>query len=55
MPSELNPDESIRDWETVQHNSDGDRTERLRVVGGWLYRTFVSSGAVALVFVPSQE
>jgi len=53
MPSELNPDESIRDWETIQQNADGDRTERLRVVGGWLYRTVLPSGACALVFVPA--
>jgi len=53
MPSELNPDETIRDWESLQNNGDQDRTERLRVQGGWLYRT-VLGDAVALVFVPGE-
>ena len=53
MPSEYDPDESMRDWETIQNNGDTDRTERLRVVGGYLYRTVCAEG-VALVFVPAE-
>ena len=45
-------EETRRDWEVVQENQT-DKTERLRVVGGWLYRTTTSSG-VALVFVPGK-
>jgi hypothetical protein len=46
-------DESRRDWEDVQTN-DNDRTERLRVQNGWLYRTIVE-GNVALVFIPGRD
>lgn len=51
MPSEYNPNETKRDWEALQKDPDS-RTERLRVQGGWLYRTIYSSTGVALVFVP---
>jgi hypothetical protein len=54
MPSEYNPDETARDWEVLQDNGDDDQTERLRVVGGWLYRTRTGIG-VALAFVPAAE
>jgi hypothetical protein len=46
------PDETRRDWEDVQTNAN-DKTERLKVVGGWLYRSGTSGGtAVGLCFVP---
>ena len=41
-----------RDWENVQTNSGDDYTERLAIVGGWLYRTVDRRAGVALVFVP---
>jgi len=44
--------EELRDWEQVQVN-ETDSTERLKVAGGFLYRTIVGS-AVALVFVPDE-
>jgi hypothetical protein len=44
--------EELRDWETLQQN-ENDLTQRLKIVGGWLYRTVVG-GAVALVFVPGE-
>ena len=46
----INP-EDRRDWETIQHN-ENDSTERLAIVGGFLYRTTTEAG-VALVFVPT--
>lgn len=47
------PEESRRDWEDVQTN-DADVTERLKVSGGWLYRTMTVTGsAIAVVFVPN--
>jgi len=51
-PERAKPEE-LRDWETVQVNNETDATERLKVVGGFLYRTIVGS-AVALVFVPDE-
>ena len=53
MPSDPSNPETLRDWEPIQINED-DKTERLRIQGGWLYRC-VSSYGVALVFVPSSE
>lgn len=53
MPSEVNETETIRDWDLVQENPD-DVTEKLKIPGGWLYRTRFKSGAVALVFVPAK-
>jgi len=50
-PERASPEE-LRDWEQVQVN-ETDSTERLKVAGGFLYRTIVSS-AVALVFVPDE-
>jgi len=46
---ERTPPEELRDWETVQDNG-ADKTQRLLITNGWLYRTIVS-GQVALVFV----
>ena len=46
-----NPEER-RDWEPIQVN-DHDTTERLTIVGGWLYRTTTGAG-VSLVFVPGE-
>jgi len=40
-----------RDWEGVQQN-ETDHTDRLRIVGGWLYRTSSNMGT-AMVFVPA--
>lgn len=42
-------------WENVADDEDNLRTERLRVPGGWLYRTSrlgFSVFGVAMVFVP---
>jgi hypothetical protein len=60
-PTDMTPDdaETARDWESLQVNPT-ERTERLRISGGWLYRTIVEGAesgdagatAVALVFVP---
>jgi len=44
--------EELRDWEQVQVN-ETDSTQRLKVAGGFLYRTIVGS-AVALVFMPDE-
>jgi hypothetical protein len=49
-PDRESPEER-RDWETIQDNGAGDVTQRLKIVGGWLYRT-VTSGNPAIVFVP---
>lgn len=46
--------EELRDWEVVQKNG-ADQTQRLKIVGGWLYRTVASSGQVAMVFVEGDE
>lgn len=43
--------ETRRDWETVQENTN-DKTERLKVLHGWLYRVVSSTGVIALTFVP---
>jgi hypothetical protein len=49
--------ETRRDWEIVQENVGESKTERLRVLSGWLYRTtvFATTGAigVAMVVVPA--
>lgn len=43
-------------WELVAGGSLHDRTERLEVPGGWIYRVLVSAGeAPALCFVPLRE
>jgi hypothetical protein len=47
-------------WELV-YRQDNDITDRLRIPGGWLYRTCISpyydsqSASVAMVFVPIRE
>lgn len=47
-------DETRRDWEVIQENvATDDKTERLRIGSGWLYRTTVG-GAVALVYVAAR-
>lgn len=51
MPSEQTPGQTRRDWEPIQENGP-DKTERLRVKGGWLYRNITAAG-VAMVFVPA--
>jgi hypothetical protein len=35
-------------WERVT-----DNTTRLRVPGGWLYRTYATTGGYAMAFVPT--
>ena len=49
---ERTPVEELRDWETLQQN-ESDSTQRLKVAGGFLYRT-VLAYAVAMVFVPDE-
>jgi hypothetical protein len=45
-------------WESVNQRGGNDSTERLRVPGGWLYRTILTPPSedgvesVALAFVP---
>ena len=39
-------------WERVSSASFGDRTDRMRVDGGYIYRETGSSGGVSIVFVP---
>lgn len=47
--------ETRRDWEVVQENST-DKTERLRVNDGWLYRVISNTAsAIALAFVPEKK
>jgi hypothetical protein len=53
MPSDR-PDEgedTRRDWEVIQEDAENhSKVERLKVRGGWLYRTSSDQG-VAMVFV----
>jgi len=55
LPDRERPDradpEELRDWDTVQRN-ETDETQRLAVVGGWVYRTMTAEG-VAMCFVPA--
>lgn len=46
-------DETRRDWEEIQVNQT-DKTERLKVHNGWLYRSTTGAG-VAMVFVPGDR
>jgi hypothetical protein len=56
-PPEAESTDTRRDWEPIQENGPSDRTERMRIKGGWLYRTVVYADdtsrmpAVAMVFV----
>ena len=46
------------DWEDVASPREGDYTERLKIHGGWLYRTLIEHGkgmCIAMVFVPAPE
>jgi hypothetical protein len=53
MPEPEDPsDETRRDWDVVQENVGIDKTERLKIAKGWIYRTTTAQGGVALVFVP---
>lgn len=52
MPTVPPSAETRRDWEVVQENVGQDKTERLRIISGWLYRTTVAGVGVALVYVP---
>lgn len=57
LPRRERPDhnpEERRDWETMQDNDPTDQTQRLRIAGGWLYRT-VAHGGVAMIFVPAAD
>jgi hypothetical protein len=53
MPSEAKPGETRRDWEAIQENGP-EKTERLKIHGGWLYRTITSAGQIAMVFVAGE-
>ena len=59
MPSDYNPNETARDWEAFQKNESGDRTERIRVAGGWLYARIIPGAdpkappAIGVTFAPS--
>jgi len=56
MPAPTRPEpspETRRDWEVLQENEGEDKTERLRIGSGWLFRTTTATGGVALVYVPS--
>jgi hypothetical protein len=44
-------EETRRDWEVVQENVGKDKTERLKVLHGWLYRVITHQGSVSVVFV----
>jgi len=50
-PERAKPEE-LRDWETIQENAN-EVTERLKIAGGFLYRT-VCVTWVAMVFVPDE-
>lgn len=42
-------------WEKLNEDKDGTKTDRLKVPGGWLYRTrtfFTKGSTPALAFVP---
>jgi hypothetical protein len=41
-------------WQLVHEDAES-RTDRLRVITGWLYRTILPGGAVALAFVPGDR
>jgi hypothetical protein len=43
--------EELRDWEVIQQNGP-EKTERLMVMNGWLYRTTTATGHVAMIFAP---
>jgi hypothetical protein len=43
--------ETRKDWEVIQENAQ-DRTERLKILHGWLYRVVSSTGVIALTYVP---
>lgn len=49
---ERTPVEELRDWETIQDDGPSEQTQRLKIVGGWLYRTR-TTGGTAMVFVPA--
>jgi hypothetical protein len=51
-PPEADSTETRRDWEPIQENGPSDRTERIRIQGGWLYRTVLHGAQAALAFVP---
>ena len=61
MATDMTPDDAdtARDWESLQVNDAGDdKTARLRVAGGWLYRNIVIVGtalALGLVFVRADD
>lgn len=50
MPEE-NDGETRKDWKVVQEDVGKSRTDRLRVMDGYLYRTVMENGQVAMVFV----
>ena len=51
-------DEDLGQWEIVaKPAAQGDYTERLRVPGGWLYRSWIGgkTAVLAMAFVPKPE
>jgi hypothetical protein len=47
MPNDA---ETRKDWEVIQEDVGISRTDRLRVLDGWLIRTVVTGVGVAMVF-----
>lgn len=55
LPKREKEAETRRDWEVIQENVGLDKTERLKIVNGWLYRIVTAHGSVAVTFVPSKD
>ena len=47
-------EETRRDWEVIQSNAK-DKTERLKIANGYLYRVGNKHGAMAVTFVPGLD
>lgn len=50
---EENDNETRRDWQVVQEDVGKSKTDRLRVLDGYLYRVVMETGQVSVVFVKS--
>jgi hypothetical protein len=53
--AEVDDNETRRDWKVVQEDAGKSVTDRLRVMDGYLYRTILENGQVAMVFVKALE
>lgn len=51
MPTMVEPEGGTREWEAITTTSSVE-TDRLRVPGGWLYRTLYGENGVSVCFVP---